>query len=102
MRRIKVIGYPFSTSGVAHGCAQTPKQLASLPWFQNLQNLEYEEVQIEGIEDQKDVAENERLTFHNSMKVRQHTYQALKDGYFPIILGGDNSLSLGTILAMKK
>lgn len=30
------------------------------------------------------------------------TFQALKDGYFPIVVGGSNCQSLGAISAMKK
>lgn len=34
--------------------------------------------------------------------LRKHTYQAFKDGYFPLVVGGDNSQMLGSTLGMKK
>ena len=34
--------------------------------------------------------------------VRAHTYKALKEGFFPIVVGGDSSLMLGTIQAMRR
>lgn len=79
-------------------------KIAFKPWFQNLKGLEYEEVQVESNDSTRESSgeEIERITLHNSLQVRKHTYNALKDGFFPVVLGGDNSLSLGTILAMKK
>ena len=34
--------------------------------------------------------------------VRAHTYKALKEGFFPIVIGGDSSLMLGTVQAMRR
>jgi len=36
------------------------------------------------------------------MQLRRHTYQALKDGYYPIVVGGDNDQVLGAMLGMKR
>lgn len=38
----------------------------------------------------------------SSMSLRNQTYQALKDGYYPIVLGGDHSQAIGSIAGLKK
>jgi arginase family enzyme len=43
-----------------------------------------------------------RTIVDNNLQLRKHTYQAFKDGYFPIVVGGDNTQILGSILGMKK
>ena len=36
------------------------------------------------------------------MQLKRHTFQAFKDGYFPIVIGGDNTQMLGAMMGMKK
>lgn len=38
----------------------------------------------------------------NSLELRRHTFKAFKEGFYPIVVGGDNSQILGTVLGMKK
>lgn len=34
--------------------------------------------------------------------MQRHTFQAFKDGFYPIVVGGDNSQALGAYRAMKR
>jgi arginase family enzyme len=84
------------------GCAKTPSHVAALPWFKNLQNVEYEEVEVEPMSDKLEDFEKERVSIQNNIRMRKQTSEALKNGYYPIVLGGDRSISLGAIQAAKK
>lgn len=37
----------------------------------------------------------------SAMNLRNQTLRALKDGYYPIVLGGDQSQAIGSISGMK-
>lgn len=103
IRKIKVIGFPFAVSRVAQGSTQTPGWLASQRWFRKLKNVEYETVKVTRL-GSKDSSSGDdyQTTIRNSMELRNHTYQAFKDGYYPIVVGGDNSQALGAVLGMKR
>lgn len=47
-------------------------------------------------------AKNAENVMRSSMVLRNQTYQALKQGYYPIILGGDHSQAIGSIAGLKK
>jgi arginase len=53
----------------------------------------------------KDNQEVEAKNIHNvlnsSAALKQQTKQAIMDGYFPIVLGGDHSQAIGSIAGMK-
>jgi arginase len=38
----------------------------------------------------------------SSINLRNQTIKALKEGYFPIVLGGDHSQAIGSIAGMKR
>jgi hypothetical protein len=38
----------------------------------------------------------------SSKAIRDHTFEQCKDGNFPLILGGDHCIAIGTISAIKK
>lgn len=48
------------------------------------------------------VPKNEAHVMKSSEQLKRQTYQALKDGYYPIVLGGDHSQAIGSISGMKK
>ena len=39
---------------------------------------------------------------YNAHYLKKQTHQALEDGYFPIVLGGDKTQSIGSVSGMKK
>lgn len=45
---------------------------------------------------------NVENVLRSSMALRNQTYRALKDGYYPIVLGGDHSQAIGSIAGLKK
>ena len=47
-------------------------------------------------------AKNVLNVISSSMNLRNQTTKALKDGYFPIVLGGDHSQAIGSIAGMKR
>lgn len=47
-------------------------------------------------------AKNIRNVMESSRNLAKHTYAALKDGYYPIVVGGDHSQAIGSISGLKK
>jgi arginase family enzyme len=47
-------------------------------------------------------AKNILNVMSSSMNLRNQTFKALKEGYYPIVLGGDHSQAIGSIAGMKK
>ena len=39
---------------------------------------------------------------YNAHSLKQQTHQALEDGYFPIVIGGDKTQAIGSISGAKK
>ena len=44
---------------------------------------------------------NNVVVLESAHHLRQQTFQALKDGFYPIVLGGDQSQAIGSIAGMK-
>jgi len=47
-------------------------------------------------------AKNIKNVIKSSQQLRNQTFKALKDGYYPIVLGGDHSQAIGSIAGMKR
>lgn len=110
----------------------TPSWLQNQAWFKNLANsstkvpIEYEEVAVSNGSSNLQQSRLDYLTVQksgtlvnssdeetiepknilnvisSSMNLRKQTLQALKDGYYPIVLGGDHSQAIGSIAGMKR
>ena len=92
VRKIKVIGFPFAQCRAAQGSARTPSWLASQRWFRKLKNVEYETVNVTDVPSDGDSEFDARQTIiENSLELKRHTFKAFKDGFYPIVVGGDNS-----------
>ena len=103
LRKIKVIGFPFAVDRLAQGTAETPLWLSSQRWFRKLKHVEYETVNTTPLNFTADSpAEQLQTILQNNLLLKKHTYQAFKEGCFPLIVGGDNSQTLGAVLGMKK
>merc|ERR1712195_263415 len=108
LRKVKVLGYPFAGGQGRSGVELTPS------W------LEYEEIKVSSpncnlfevakaqaagkvfTEEELSDAKNIENVIASSTQLRNQTYKALKDGYYPIVLGGDHSQAIGSIAGMKK
>ena len=120
LRKIKIIGFPFAKSSVGIGAVNTPGWLLSQQWFQKLHakpeaGLSCELVNVKQLK-KLEVVENFDGSFSeapltseqmhtvisNCNLLQRHVAQALKDGYYPIILGGDNCQTLGSAGALKR
>lgn len=119
VRKIKVLGYPFAGGQPRAGVELTPGWLRSQQWFKALASsrqipVEYEEVKVSSPlcnKNQKDVHINEHghveaknidNVMASSQQLKLQTYKALKDGFYPIVLGGDHSQAIGSIAGMKR
>ena len=122
MKKIKVLGYPFAGGQGRNGVQNTPGWLNNQDWFKDMANnsnskvpIEYEEIKVSSPEanmfhvnkhlndglifsqEELDDAKNIKHVIASSQQLRNQTYQALKEGYYPIVLGGDHSQAIGSI-----
>ena len=102
-----MIGFPFAKSQVGIGAVNTPGWLLGKEWFQKLadrpqgKGLAVEVVDVKQIPNLMAKSEegehSDKLSFNqmqvaieNCKLLERHVSRAIKDGYFPIVLGGDN------------
>jgi arginase family enzyme len=65
--------------------------------------VDYESDDFTTSEDESDLKLNRQSALlQHAKSVKMQTYQALKDGFYPIVLGGDNTQGLGSVPAMKQ
>lgn len=119
IRKVKVLGYPFAGGQPRGGVELTPGWLKSQTWFKALATsrqipVEYEEIKVSSPmcnahhqsakygEDGHIEAKNIDHVMASSEQLKRQTYQALKDGYYPIVLGGDHSQAIGSVAGMKR
>jgi arginase len=126
IKKVKVLGYPFAGGQRRSGVELTPSWLQNQEWFKKLANsstsvpIEYEEIAVSsgesnqyhvdlakarGIEmtaAEKQDARNIHNVIKSSQQLRNQTFKALKEGYYPIVLGGDHSQAIGSIAGMKR
>lgn len=119
LRKIKVLGYPFAGGQPRGGVELTPGYLKSQTWFKNMQSSKaspvvYEEIKVSNSNcnaNHHDVMYNDKghllsknvqNVMESSKQLKLQTLKAFKDGYFPIVLGGDHSQAIGSVAAFKK
>jgi len=120
IKKVKVLGYPFAGGQPRGGVEMTPGYLKEQAWFKNLANsrkmpVVYEEIAVTNGSCNAEHAATDKVTeeghvlaknidnvIKSSEILRNQTYKALQDGYFPIVLGGDHSQAIGSIAGMKK
>ena len=123
MRKIKILGYPFAGGQGKSGVELTPQWIAQQPWFKNLiqskkLHVEFEVVPVTSMlsnshhatSDYQNYysynpnveAKNEMNVMKSSSALADMTYRALREGFYPIVLGGDHSQAIGSIAGMKK
>lgn len=119
IRKIKVIGYPFAGGQGKTGVEKTPMWLATQPWFNQMQavkNVEFEMVNVScsdantltfdeqypsSSSDGLAVPRNIKNVMDSSRALKHATAKALREGYFPVVLGGDHSMAIGSVAGLK-
>lgn len=80
--------------------AKTPLWLQEQTWFKDMP-IEFETVPA-AMERQRQQGKEGRETMQISAeRLRRRTAEALRDGFYPIIVGGDHTQTIGTISASK-
>ena len=107
-RQMSVIGVPFALGGSESGPAKGPRALIAGGLLSDLNNLGYEATYV----DTKAMSANPAIfahreeggRMHSANAVREvtriagaHTFMAHRTLRFPLILGGDHSVSIGTL-----
>jgi arginase len=108
-QHVRVVGVPFALGGSKHGPAQGPSRLKEYGLIEHIASLGYStsyvDIQKEGINpDAFTIATKSAGGVHALSSVREvttlagaHTFAAHRVGHFPLILGGDHSVSIGTL-----
>ena len=122
LKKVKVLGYPFAGGQPRGGVELTPGWLKSQKWFRDLQYTHripvlYEEVpvtsgfcnafhpdrQAKGAQKHEILeAKNMDNVLQSSLNLKNATVKAIKEGFFPIVLGGDHSQAIGSLAGYKK
>ena len=119
IRKVKVLGYPFAGGQPRGGVELTPGWLRSQSWFKTLTSTSnahvvYEEINVSSPHCNSKHPDNKKFTgdileaknidnvMASSEALRNQTYNAIKDGFFPVVLGGDHSQAIGSVAGMKK
>lgn len=109
--RIAVIGYASDAGGTVRGSSAGPSNLRSLNLLDAIRNLGYEVADFGDVEHEAP----ENVTFSEAeqgIAQLQKVYslcsqlsslsnKAILQGYFPLILGGDHSLSIGSVAGIS-
>lgn len=109
--KVGLIGVPTN-----HGCDKDGVQYGPHKLRSSLENIfKNENIEVEYIKDidveiiHKDdkFKDDQNIKYYKSIhntneKLANTVYESLKEGYFPIILGGDHSLGLGSISGVSK
>lgn len=118
LRKIKVIGYPFAGGQPRAGVDQTPAWLLNQPWFKEMLSSKKVDVEFEAVKVSNGVAnsqveddfchveteveaKNIGNVMYSSAALKAQTNKAIRDGFFPIVLGGDHSQAIGSVAGMK-
>jgi arginase len=122
LKKVKVLGYPFAGGQPRGGVELTPTWFKSQKWFKDLQNVHrvpvvYEEVPVtsgfcnafhfdpstDGAKKHEILeAKNIENVIQSSLNLKNATVRAIKEGYFPVVLGGDHSQAMGSLAGYKK
>jgi len=104
-RKVKVIGYPLDLGAGRRGVDMGPSALRIAGLTQKLEQLEYEVHDMGDISvptpETQDVYDPRLRYLPEITKASEalalHVKNALDTGYFPLILGGDHSMSIGSL-----
>ncbi|WP_017726823.1 arginase [Halalkalibacterium ligniniphilum] len=110
MEKIGIIGVPMDLGQNRRGVDMGPSAIRYAGLTQRLQNLGFE------VHDLGDIPINhpgEVKAEHSNLKnlgevvkandlLRQHIEKIQADGYFPLVLGGDHSIAIGTLAGVTK
>lgn len=121
VRKIKVLGYPFAGGQGQSGVELTPAFLQQQAWFKAMcarsdMHVEYQEIKVTDVRsnsfssdeesslssEEHEEAKNIQNVVLSSQHLSQATAQAIREGFFPVVLGGDHSQAIGSIHGAKQ
>lgn len=108
-RKLKVIGYPLDLGAGRRGVDMGPSALRIAGLAQKLEQLEYEVHDIGDITvptpETQDIYDARLRYLPEITKASEalalHVKNALDTGFFPLILGGDHSMSIGSLAGIS-
>ncbi|HRE58820.1 MAG TPA: arginase [Candidatus Kapabacteria bacterium] len=108
-RKLKVIGYPLDLGAGRRGVDMGPSALRIAGLAQKLEQLEYEVHDIGDITvptpETQDIYDARLRYLPEITKASEalalHVKNALDTGFFPLILGGDHSMSIGSVAGIS-
>lgn len=108
-RKLKVIGYPLDLGAGRRGVDMGPSALRLAGLTQKLAQLDYEVHDIGDISvptpETQDVYDSQLRYLPEITKASEalalHVKNALDTGFFPLILGGDHSMSIGSLAGIS-
>jgi len=110
MSKIKIIGVPMDLGAGRRGVDMGPSAMRIARVGQRLQELGHEVVDFGnvGVKQAETLSgANEKARFVDEIsdccqQLRDVTYQALKENFMPLVLGGDHSIAVGTVAGISK
>jgi arginase len=108
--KIRVLGVPLDLGQERRGVDMGPSAVRAAGLNQALKSLDHEvedagNIHVRLPEEQpfgNQSAKYLKEIAQTSQEVAERVYQTLADGYFPVSLGGDHSMSIGTIAGVAK
>ncbi|MBN8572849.1 MAG: arginase [Candidatus Kapaibacterium sp.] len=108
-RKLKVIGYPLDLGAGRRGVDMGPSALRLAGLTQRLAQLDYEVHDIGDISvptpETQDIYDSQLRYLPEITKASEalalHVKNALDTGFFPLILGGDHSMSIGSLAGIS-
>ncbi|CAM2856011.1 arginase [Paenibacillus sediminis] len=106
-KKISVVHVPFTLGSHRRGCDLGPKAIKYAGLMESLQRKNYDvsekEVGLVQVEDaQNPVLKNLSSVIETGNRIAKDVDQVIKSGTFPLIIGGDHSIAIGTIAGVAK
>jgi arginase len=110
MKKISIIGVPMDLGQTRRGVDMGPSAIRYAGVVERLENLEYEVEDIgdivigraERIPNSDSNLKNLKAVAEGSEKLASAVDQVIENGSFPLVLGGDHSIAIGTLAGVGK
>lgn len=110
MKKISIIGVPMDLGQTRRGVDMGPSAIRYAGVVERLENINYEVEDIGDIEigraekvhSSDSNLKNLKAVAEGSEKLAATVDQAIQDGAFPLVLGGDHSIAIGTLAGVGK
>ncbi|MFD2442546.1 arginase [Bacillus sp. CGMCC 1.16607] len=110
MKKISIIGVPMDLGQTRRGVDMGPSAIRYAGVVERLENINYEiedfgDIEIgraEKVHSSDSNLKNLKAVAEGSEKLAAAVDQAIQDGAFPLVLGGDHSIAIGTLAGVGK